>query len=270
VAEVKLKGTDDLVRLSGRPDLWVPPASMVNYLGFVLKVLTTSRYKDLFMKLAPEELHTMIKVKARRCFWEGTLDLEEVVDLGAYAALLYLRTSVDLVDPKSMAKEMVRQLRDMSCGVVTFKQELDKSPKVEVKETPPPPPPTPEIGSVSITLKRSGGCAHLQDFGPATKTKNDNCLLDMKCPKCGSLEPFDILVTCWTKVYDNGTDTTNAHTWDLGSGCNCFKCDYKGKVGEFKGKLPPEKGEVIGTTKPKKKGAKCRTSKRTCSSTKSR
>ena len=315
MAEVKLKGTDNLVRLMKKPDLWVPPANTANYLGFVLKVLTSSRYKDLFMKLAPEDLHSALKIKVARCFFEGTLDLEEIVDLGAYATLLYLRTAVlDLVDPKSTAKEMMGQLRDMSCGVMKFKQELDKSPKVEVKET--PPSPTPEIGTkpanfginyaeevkrmcaewrseelervkaeqTQMAPKRSPAdekFLHDFGFGSSVKTENDNCLLDMKCPKCGSLEPFDIRVTCWTKVYDDGTDTANEHNWDNASLCNCFKCNYAGRVRDFRVSLPPEKVEVIGTTllgvkhgqkakKPKKKGAKCRTSKRTCSSTKRR
>jgi hypothetical protein len=316
VAEVKLKGADDLVRLTKKPDLWVPPANTANYLGFVLKVLASSRYKNLFMDLKPEDLHSVLKIKVARCFFEGTLDLEEIVDLGAYATLLYLRTSKELVDPKSTAKEMVGQLQDISCGVVTFKQELDKLPKVkveekvEVKETPPPPPasvPTPTPApSVGLQLQ-SGQIVSQAGVGylgsnykdevrrlkleneelervkaeqTPTKLENGNCLLGLKCPKCGSLEPFDILLTCWTKVYDDGTDTANEHVWDNSSPCNCFKCNYQGKVGDFR---IPEKDEVLvcKTTllgvkhekkakKPKKKGAKCRTSKRTCSSTKRR
>ena len=300
MAEVKLKGVDDLVRLMKKPDLWVPPANTANYLGFVLKVLASSRYKDLFMRLAPEDLHSVLKIKVQRCFWEGTLDLEEIVDLGAYATLLYLRTSKELVDPKSTAKEMVGQLRDMSCGVVTFKQDLDKLPKetVEVKETPPSSPApvglAPLDYKVEIERLRAENEELEQDKAEQTPTRaeNGNCLLDMKCPKCGALEPFDILLTCWTKVYDDGTDTSNEHVWDNSSPCNCFKCNYKGKVADFRvqEKKPPVtlsallpadrvKPIVISTTligvkykkkaeKPKKKGAKCHTSKRKCSSTK--
>jgi hypothetical protein len=324
MAEVKLKGADDLVRLMQKPDLWVPPANTANYLGFVLKVLASSRYKDLFMKLAPEDLHSVLKIKVARCFFEGTLDLEEIVDLGAYATLLYLRTSQELVDPKNTAKELVGQLRDMSCGVVTFKQELDKLPKAKVEVVESTGTSVGNAASVMIKAEQpasvqvipSGAALltdyraeverlrvenekreeleqakdeqtptaykrspadekFLRDFGVAEKTKNGNCLLDMKCPKCGSLEPFDILVTCWTKVYDDGTDTANGHNWDNGSLCNCFKCNHKGKVADFRA----EKSVVTGTLvvadkqakKPKKKkGARCHTLKRTCSSTKKR
>lgn len=296
MAEVKLKGADSLVRLMRKPDLWVPPANAANYLGFVLKVLTSSRYKDLFMRLAPEDLHSVLKIRVQRCFWEGTLDLEEIVDLGAYATLLYLRTSTELVDPKVAAKEMIGQLRNMSCGVVTFKQELDKGlkEKVESNEMSPAPAASSLVGGMmqlpidyEDEVKRLRAENEELERAKAeqtpTKTKNDNCLLDMKCPKCGSLEPFDILVTCWTKIFDDGTGRTNNHVWDNGSGCNCSKCNYQGKVSDFRSKklkpldkvgkpklvlsaLLPSDG-IRSFKKPKKKrGTKWHTSKRTSSS----
>ena len=66
------------------------------------------------------------------------------------------------------------------------------------------------------------------------KEKNTNCLEGMKCPECGSLEPFDIRVTVTMEVSDLGTDDYNDVEWENGSQCCCRMCGFDGVVSDFK------------------------------------
>lgn len=63
--------------------------------------------------------------------------------------------------------------------------------------------------------------------------KNENCLAGMKCPDCGSLEPFDIQVTMIVKVEDEGTEECGDTDWSDDSHCRCRECDYTGTVADF-------------------------------------
>lgn len=65
------------------------------------------------------------------------------------------------------------------------------------------------------------------------KTKNENCLEGMRCPKCKSIEPFNIRVTCTSKVYDNGTEEEYDFEWGPSSKCACDNCGHAGKVKDF-------------------------------------
>lgn len=76
---------------------------------------------------------------------------------------------------------------------------------------------------------------HTPDDNP-----NENCLEGMKCPKCGSFGPFNILVTQtgWTSVSDDGTDYIDGDTeWDNASPCECG-CGHSATVAEFCGEEP--------------------------------
>lgn len=64
---------------------------------------------------------------------------------------------------------------------------------------------------------------------------NTNVLEGMRCPKCGSEEPFRINISMDAEVSDNGTDV-NSHMdieWEDGSRCECLACDHVGSVREF-------------------------------------
>lgn len=63
---------------------------------------------------------------------------------------------------------------------------------------------------------------------------NTNCLDGMRCPKCGSEEPFDIDVTTSVRMYDSGDDGHGDLYWDDESHCACCKCGCAGTVGEFR------------------------------------
>ena len=67
---------------------------------------------------------------------------------------------------------------------------------------------------------------------------NTNVLTGLKCPKCGSLEPFSIATTCWARVYDDGIDQTEDHEWDGNSACVCLNpgCRFSGRIKDFEPK----------------------------------
>jgi len=63
--------------------------------------------------------------------------------------------------------------------------------------------------------------------------ENTNCLAGMKCPKCGSLAPFNIQAFCMVTVFDNGTEDAENFDWDENSFCSCPKCGYSESIREF-------------------------------------
>ena len=63
---------------------------------------------------------------------------------------------------------------------------------------------------------------------------NTNCLAGIRCPQCGSYEPFDIVVETVAKIYDDGVDHTRDTEWDSDSFLYCCNCDDQGIVSEFK------------------------------------
>ena len=65
-------------------------------------------------------------------------------------------------------------------------------------------------------------------------SKNTNCLADMKCPKCGSLEPFLITATSVFRMYDDGTESHGDVEFDDYSNCSCKACGYGASVGHFR------------------------------------
>lgn len=68
----------------------------------------------------------------------------------------------------------------------------------------------------------------------ATKEQNNNCLSGMKCPSCGSLEPFEINARATFEVFDSGTEGYYEVAWENDSDCLCLECSFYGKVAEFK------------------------------------
>ena len=56
------------------------------------------------------------------------------------------------------------------------------------------------------------------------KTENENCLAGMKCPGCGSLEPFEIHAQSMCRVSDDGTDYHRSVEWNDDSICVCVGC----------------------------------------------
>jgi len=62
---------------------------------------------------------------------------------------------------------------------------------------------------------------------------NENCLVGMQCPKCGSLGPFLVAVTALAEVHDDGINDYWDPEWDSSSICVCRDCDYAATVAEF-------------------------------------
>lgn len=65
------------------------------------------------------------------------------------------------------------------------------------------------------------------------KSKNENYLKGMQCPKCKALEPFYIMAKASFTVYDNGTQDFEMMKWENDSFCECAKCGQEGTVGDF-------------------------------------
>lgn len=67
-----------------------------------------------------------------------------------------------------------------------------------------------------------------------SNTKNDNCLYGMKCPKCGSLEPFMTIARVAVLVFDDGTENLSSHVeYEDGALWRCEQCRYEDTVGYF-------------------------------------
>lgn len=72
----------------------------------------------------------------------------------------------------------------------------------------------------------------ITQFGPEFD-RNNNCLEDKACPKCGSRGSFHIACTTIMDVDDSGTDDPQGAEWDENSYIQCRHCDHDGTVGEF-------------------------------------
>jgi len=63
---------------------------------------------------------------------------------------------------------------------------------------------------------------------------NENCLEGMRCPECGSYEPFTIHVEAEALMYDNGYKDVCNLEWDDDSYCRCKACGFTGVVMNFR------------------------------------
>ncbi len=66
---------------------------------------------------------------------------------------------------------------------------------------------------------------------------NTNCLAGMRCPKCGSYGPFDIVVTTLVRMHDDGSEPLhNDEEWGNESPAICDdpECDFTGTVADFR------------------------------------
>lgn len=69
-------------------------------------------------------------------------------------------------------------------------------------------------------------------------SENTNCLAGMKCPKCGSREPFGIEVTTTVTMSDDGTEDHGNCEWDDSAYCECRACYFHATAGEFRTDRP--------------------------------
>ena len=64
---------------------------------------------------------------------------------------------------------------------------------------------------------------------------SENCLKGMRCPKCGSFEPFNICISTTVQMNDDGHEYDGGYSdWDEDSYCSCTECGKHGKVSDFK------------------------------------
>lgn len=213
MADIKLSGHADLAKLLARKRTWEPPKSLGEYLTLMGQVVLTSRYKDMFKELDPRDLQGILRVKAHRCLRDGELDLEEVVDVGAYAGLLFMR-----MKPEALPE----------AGVTVRKVG-----------------PTVEVGT-------SGQLEQVNKPKPVlpVKTENRGLLVGMKCPKCGSLAPFDLRVEATARLSDERMEQFWQLLWKETAKCVCVKCAYTARVRDFFTDRPQkEKGKKRGRTK---------------------
>ena len=63
---------------------------------------------------------------------------------------------------------------------------------------------------------------------------NENCLVDMACPKCKSYGPFTICAEVMIQVGDDGVrDNQGDYDWGDESYCSCYACDHAASVADF-------------------------------------
>jgi len=66
-----------------------------------------------------------------------------------------------------------------------------------------------------------------------SEMKNQNWLEGMRCPQCGSLEPFTICSEMFALVKDSGIYEEWAYEWAPTSFCRCEKCNFTGIAADF-------------------------------------
>lgn len=67
-----------------------------------------------------------------------------------------------------------------------------------------------------------------------TKSKNQNCLEGVVCPRCHQEDRFNITGEATWKVRDDGTyDRIDGVEWDSDSPCVCPECGFSGTLGDF-------------------------------------
>lgn len=67
----------------------------------------------------------------------------------------------------------------------------------------------------------------------AATSKNTNCLMDMRCPRCGNDDELRIVVSGIASVTDDGMTLVGDTEWDGGSFCQCPVCDHDGIAHDF-------------------------------------
>lgn len=65
------------------------------------------------------------------------------------------------------------------------------------------------------------------------KNGNENCLLNMECPKCGQSSEFLIEVKTLVRMVDDGTTEMFDTEWDDENYIKCPGCNHAGVVREF-------------------------------------
>jgi hypothetical protein len=63
---------------------------------------------------------------------------------------------------------------------------------------------------------------------------NQNCLEGLRCPSCGSYEPFWISCITLALFYDDGVDRCFDYDWNEDSTCSCTSCEFSGTVRDFR------------------------------------
>ena len=67
----------------------------------------------------------------------------------------------------------------------------------------------------------------------STPTKNENALVNMACPVCKELGPFEIEAEALCLISDDGVEDYLDTQWTGESFCQCLSCDYAGTVADF-------------------------------------
>ena len=66
-----------------------------------------------------------------------------------------------------------------------------------------------------------------------SRVANTHFLKGLKCPSCGSLEPFDIETKVVTEVFDSGIGELSDIDWNDDTYCHCVNCKFTGTVINF-------------------------------------
>jgi hypothetical protein len=69
----------------------------------------------------------------------------------------------------------------------------------------------------------------------AAENPNLNCLEHRRCPRCGSYGPFEVSVSNWVLLCDEGTGDAKDKSieFDENSAAKCPSCEYTGQFGDF-------------------------------------
>src|SRR5438874_664600 len=71
---------------------------------------------------------------------------------------------------------------------------------------------------------------------------NTNCLVGIRCGKCGQEDRFRIAAMISCIVTDDGSEPVGDHEWDDDSATDCPECGFNAKLKDFRTmiELPPD------------------------------
>lgn len=115
--------------------------------------------------------------------------------------------------------------------------------------------PAPAVNKGRITKSTLGTKSYtMQDSAPIVRfdldsikrrlTKNENCLEEISCPKCGSTGPFHINGVANFLVSDDGSSEFTDLDWDGDSFIGCPGCNHSGTVKDFAVPEPEELASI--------------------------
>jgi hypothetical protein len=73
------------------------------------------------------------------------------------------------------------------------------------------------------------------ELANSDENPNTNSLKNKRCPRCGSLGPFEVVVSMWVLLHDDGADyaENGSMEYDGSSPARCSSCNHQAEFRQF-------------------------------------